>query len=259
MSPRLDNVPIDELTLFQSEKEAGEPEKALDPGTLVCDIDGGRESNTPLYVQLQNPQIKTVRYMDEEHEMKSTVVDDAAFRRWIDASCLVSLTDDKSEEVRLFQQINEDDVYAMKHQAFDIKAGFHSLIATQKLEFGVACERILKSHDHFRYSDYRIERHEKRSGKPCNPYAYRYDARIEVDFFALNDTSCVVGSFQLTEPRTNTFVTLIENVDKLRGDREAKIMVGILLAGQDRLKELQRKHGFALMLARSGNSFSPAL
>jgi len=69
----------------------------------------------------------------------------------------------------------------------------------------------------------------------------------------------VVGSFQLTEPRTNKFVNLIENVDKLKGDREAKIIVGISLAGRDRLKELQRKHGFAVMLARNGNNFSPAL
>jgi hypothetical protein len=196
-------------------------------------------------------QRKTVHYVEED-ELTSRIVNEAAFIRWMDGNALVPLDAANAKHVATFEDVDESTIYCLSDRPLDVKACVQHLVDTHELEFGRACEQLIAT----QFPNFEVVKTTERSthGKapPANPYAYRLDSAVEVDFFAKNGTESVAGMFQLTMPKEKKIEKFLDNCKKLTPP-VTKCILGVSLANPGTLQHLQ--HKFAAVLVRSATGF----
>ena len=203
------------------------------------------------------PDKKIVKFLDEDGEEQKTEVTEATFSNWIDTSALapLQLDDDALStptQIRSFGAVDEATLYRFVHHPIDVKACVQHLVDTHELEFGKACEQLV--HKDFRGFEVVKTTARSKAGKapPANPYAYRLDDDVEVDFFARNGKDAVAGMFQLTVPKDKKIRRFIDNCKKLHPPA-TKLIFGVSLANPVALERLQKK--FTAVLVRSATGF----
>ena len=87
---------------------------------------------------------------------------------------------------------------------------------------------------------------------PANPYAFRLDNNVEVDFYAKNEKDAVAGMFQLTMPREKKILRFFDHCKKLHPPA-TKFIFGVSLANPVALERLKER--FTAVLVRSGKGF----
>jgi hypothetical protein len=206
------------------------------------------------------PETKIVKFLDEDGAQQQREVNAATFDRWVDTSALVpvQLDDDAASTptlIRSFGAVDEATLYRFVHHPIDIKACVQHLVDTQELEFGKACEQLVHSScKDFRGFEVVKTTARSKTGKapPANPYAYRLDDKVEVDFFAKNGKDAVAGMFQLTMPREKKINSFFDNCKKLHPPA-TKFIFGVSLANPVALQRLQKQ--FTAVLVRSATGF----
>ena len=152
----------------------------------------------------------------------------------------------------VFEVIDETYLYRFEHHPINVKACIQHLLDTQELEFGKACEAIV--HKDFPRFDVvkTTERSKKGKEPPANPYAYRLDDTVEVDFFAKNGNDAIAGMFQLTMPREKKIHSFFDHCKKLHPPA-TKFIFGVSLANPVALQPLCKR--FTTVLVRSASGF----
>ena len=154
--------------------------------------------------------------------------------------------------IRDFDALDEATLYRLYHHPIDAKDCLRQLIDTQKLEFGKACEEFV----HEKHPSFHVVKTTARSktGKepPANPYAFRLDNNVEVDFYAKNEKDAVAGMFQLTMPTEKKILRFFDHCKKLHPPA-TKFIFGVSLANPVALERLKER--FTAVLVRSGKGF----
>ena len=189
-------------------KAAGDKDVVL---KLYDLLKANTEAQTAVIPKCSEPQ-KRVTYVDETGEEKHTDVSAQAFTQWMnDASALVPLFPDGDTEspveIREWSHIDEAITYRQLSKPLDLKATIHHLVEIQEIEFGRACEELIRSNNTWKLKCLHPEKvtEQNRKGKPlANEFQVRLDRDTELDFLAINTSphcpGAVVGSYQLSLP-----------------------------------------------------------
>ena len=218
-----------------------------------------------LYSKLPNvhEETKTVRYFDENEELRSGVVTQAEFDRWMtDVSCLVPIDDNGNDDltdVRHFPIVDENKLYRLHHHPIDARAQLQHLTDIYEHEFGKAGKQPLDDDRALLGDSYEVQvtTDQLKKGKlPLNEFAYRYDTETEVDFYAKNGTAQVVGMFQLIPPSSKQLKKFFDDQEKLRQTfqiQKSYTIVGVALGNSKDVRVLSSK--FYATFVRCGRGF----
>ena len=197
------------------------------------------------------PPTKIVNFLDEDGEMCTTNVNSSAFDRWLDGSALVAVPvpgggTESTKHVKVLADVEPSEIYRFVHQPVDVKACVQHLIDTQELEFGKACEQFVARRKEFH--GFTVVK----SNKAANPYAYRLDKQVEVDFYATKGDKAVAGMFQLTMPKNKKISRFFEDCKKLHPPANMSIF-GVSLVNPAALQNAHQR--FTAVLVRSAVGF----
>ncbi len=236
--------------------------------TIGNEITATTNEITAIYGKLPSPQeeSKTVRYINEVGEIRTAVVTQAEFARWMtDAHCLVPIDEHGNEELtdaRGFRVLDDSKLYRLYHHPLDTKAQLQHLTDIYEHEFGKACKQLLHDDRESLGDSYEVKvatNPTKKGMRPLNEFACRLDPTTEVDFYAKNGTSQVVGMFQLIPPSEAKLKKFFDDQEKLRrafNCKQSYAILGVALGNSKTLSALSKK--FYATLVRSGVGFVKA-
>ncbi len=165
---------------------------------------------------------------------------------------MVKVAPHGSREVQIstFDDVDESTLYCLEKFPVDEDC-LQRHIRKQKLEFGKACE-VLVLKDFPGFQVVRGTTPKKSKAPPANPYPYRLDQDVEVDFYAKKGSEAIAGTFQLTLPEQGKIDAFFNHCKKLNPPATSFIF-GVSLANPVALEQLRKK--FAAVLVRSASGF----
>jgi hypothetical protein len=261
--------PLKKITELKSERDA--LKKALtQPGISVAKEIAIRNQVIAVHNEITAlisriaPDKKTVKFLDEDGEEQERRIDRATFNLWLsDISSLVEIAPGSSAtQIATFDDVDEATLYRLQKYPIDVKACIQHLIDKHELEFGKACEELVR----VEFPRFKVVKTTvgSKTGKkpPANPYAFRLDSNVKVDFYAKNGKDAVAGMFQLTMPREKKIRSFFNHCEKLHPPA-TKFILGVSLANPVALEGLQKRllqkqhlqKQFNAVLVRSATGF----